>query len=96
MIMWDEWVDTALQTQNSKFEPCRFFFLYLSVKYSPHNIASSQVSGEEVTFKFERQSGVRARDIRLSKQAALTTASAGPPPFDSKCATWCVNETMAH
>ena len=41
-----------------------------------HNIESLRVSREK-TFrflKFECQSGVRSRDFRLSKQAALTTA----------------------
>ena len=51
---------------------------YLSVTESPHNIETLRVSGEE-TFRFfetwrECQSGVRTRDHRLSKQAALTTA----------------------
>ena len=38
-------------------------------------------SGEEifVCLKLECQSGTRARDLRLSMQAALTTAP-GPPP----------------
>ena len=44
------------------------------------NIKSLRVSGEEtfVSLKLEGQGGVRNRDILLSKQAALTTAS-GPP-----------------
>ena len=32
-----------------------------------------------VPLKIECQSGVRARDFRLSKQAALTTAPGSPP-----------------
>ena len=51
---------------------------YLSVKEVPHNIDSLRVSWEE-TFCFEGQNGVRTSDLRLSKQAALTTAS-GPSP----------------
>ena len=59
---------------------------YLSVTEAPHNIESSRVSGKE-TFcflKLEGQCGVRARDLRLPKQAALTTAPGPwltPPPY---------------
>ena len=44
-----------------------------------HNIESLRGSGEEtfVSLKSVCQSGGRARDLRHSKQAALTTA---PPP----------------
>ena len=47
----------------------------------PNKSASSQVSGEETlcSFKREGQSGVRTRNLQLSKHAALTTAPAAPP-----------------
>ena len=46
-----------------------------------HNIESLRVSGEEhlVSLKLDDQSGVRTRDLRLSKQSPLTTAP-GPQP----------------
>ena len=47
---------------------------YLSATEAPHN------SEFFVSLKLEGQSGVRARDLRLSKQAGLTTAPAPPPP----------------
>ena len=40
---------------------------------APHNIQSLRVSGDDFFLKLEGQSGIRTRDIRLSKQAALTT-----------------------
>ena len=50
---------------------------YFSVTESPHNIEFLWVSGV-VSLKLGGQSGVRTRDLRLSKQAALTTVL-GPP-----------------
>ena len=47
---------------------------YLSITESPHNIDYLQVSGRQIFCSLECQSGVRTRDLRLSKQAALTTA----------------------
>ena len=41
---------------------------------------SEQGRNSFFSLKLEGQSGVRTRDLRLSKQAALTTAP-GPPPF---------------
>ena len=49
---------------------------------APHNIKSLRVSREGtffVSLKPKSQNGFRNRDLRLSKQAALTTAP-GPPP----------------
>ena len=76
---------------------------YFSVTKAPHNIESLRVSGEETFCFFEGQSGVRTRDLRLSKQAAFTTAP-GPPPnsqwsqleqvlvlWQSHIATFCSN-----
>ena len=53
---------------------------YYSATKVPHHIESLRLSGEEIFFslKLEGQSKVRTRDLRLSKQAALTTAP-GPP-----------------
>ena len=54
---------------------------YLSVTEAPHNIESLRVSRKEaLSLLLERQSGVRTRDLRLVKQAALTNAP-GPPLF---------------
>ena len=49
---------------------------YLSITEAPHNIEYLRVSKKETFFslKLECQSGVRTRDLRLSKQSALTTA----------------------
>ena len=52
---------------------------YLSVTDVPLNIESLRVIREENILKLEGQSGIRTRNLRLSKHAALTTAS-GPPP----------------
>ena len=69
--------DTALQTHDSKFEtenatsrsrrlPIILFFL--------------RVSGKKHLVSLKDKSGVRTRDLRLSKQAALITAP-GPTPL---------------
>ena len=53
---------------------------YILVAEVPHNIEYLLVSGEETfPLKLEGKNGVRTRDFRLSKEAALTTAP-GPPP----------------
>ena len=51
-----------------------------------NNIESLRVSGEEnvVSLKLEGQSGVRTRDLPLSKHAALTEV--GPPGLPGQCA----------
>ena len=43
---------------------------------APHNIEYLRVSGEEsfVSLKSECESGIRTRDLRFARQAALTTA----------------------
>ena len=56
---------------------------YLSVTQASLNIESLRVNGGEtfsISLKLEDQSGVRARDLRLSKQAASTTAPWPPLP----------------
>ena len=53
---WDEWDDTALQTQDSKFEPWRSESEHatsLSLTEAPRNIASLQMSEEERFCFFE-------------------------------------------
>ena len=49
---------------------------YLSVTAAPHNIESLRVSGKKTFCFLEtwRPEWVRTRDLRLSEQAALTTA----------------------
>ena len=84
---WDEWDDTALQTQDSKFKPCGGGGGLRPSKLPPGHRGSSQywiITSERggnifVFFKLKGQSGVRARDLRLPKQAALTTAPGAPP-----------------
>ena len=80
---WDEWDDTALQTHDSKFEPWRFEAEHSTSRPrrlpTISNLYEWAVKKHFVSLKFEGQSGVRARAIRLSKQAALITAP-GPPP----------------
>ena len=44
------------------------------------NLYESARKKHFVSLKIESKSGVRIRDLRLSKQAALTTAP-GPPPL---------------
>ena len=67
--------DTALQTQDAKFEP-------VTVTKALHNIEYLRVSENKhfVSLKLVGESGVRTRDLRLSKQVALTT-SPGPPHY---------------
>ena len=80
---WDEWDDTALQTQGLKFATWR--------SESEHAISRSRSlptilnlyewTGKKhfVYLKLEGQSGVRTCDLRLLKQAALTIAPGHPP-----------------
>ena len=84
---WDEWDDTALQTQDSKFEPWRFEAEHA---LGNHNTEYLRVSGEKtfVFLKLECQSGGRTSDLRLAKQAALTIAP-GPRP-DVSLKTWTI------
>ena len=50
---------------------------------------SLKMSGEDLfSFKLEGQSGVQTRDLRFSKQAALTTTP-GPPP---QCGTYIITK----
>ena len=80
---WDECDDTALQTQDSKFEPWRSEAEYAASRSQRLTTILNlyKWAGEKHFFslKLEVQSGVRIRALRLSKQAALTTAP-GPLP----------------
>ena len=55
---WDKWNDTALQTQDSKFEPWPSTLLL-----GPHNTESWRVRGEKLFFSFECQRGRRTSDL---------------------------------
>ena len=50
---WDDWDDTALQTQDSKFEPWRFATETLPLGHGVTNSESLRVSGEETFCPFE-------------------------------------------
>ena len=99
---WDEWDDTALQTQDEKFEAWR--------SEADNAISRSQRlptilniyewAGKKhfVSVKLEFQDGGRGRDRRLSKQAVSTTAP-GPRPLSGSgshsyeqvnTSAWCV------
>ena len=99
---WDEWDDTALQTQDSKFEAWR--------SEADNAISRSQRlptilnlyewAGKKhfVSLKLECQDGGRGRDRRLSKQVVSTTAP-GPRPLSGSgshsyeqvnTSAWCV------
>ena len=80
---WDEWDDTALQTQNSKFEPWRSEVEHATSRSRKFPIILNlyEWAGKNhfLCLKLEGQSGVWTRNLRLSKQTASTTAP-GPPP----------------
>ena len=79
---WDEWNYTALQTQDSKFVPWRSEAEQATSRSRrfPAILALFEWVGKNILFlwNLEDQSGVRTRDLRLSKQAALITTP-GPP-----------------
>ena len=81
---WDEWDDTALQTQDSKSEPWRSVAEHAASRSQRLstilNLYEWAGKKQFVSLKLEGQSGVRTRDLRLPKQAALTTALSPPPP----------------
>ena len=79
---WDEWDDTALQTKDSKFKPCRSE-AELATSQSrnlPTILNLNEGAGKKhlASLKPKCQSEVCTRDLRLYEQAALTTAP-GPP-----------------
>ena len=78
------WLDKlALRTQDSKFEPWRSEAEHATSRSLrlPEILNIYEWVGKKhfVSLKLEGQSGVRTRDLRLSKQAALTTAPGSPP-----------------
>ena len=75
---WDKWNDTVLQTQDSKHGALRPSTLLLSHGGSPQYWIFTSEQRRNILFLWNLKSGVRTRDLRLSKQAALTTAP-GPP-----------------
>ena len=81
----DQCDDTALQTQDSKFEPWRSEAEHATSQSRRfHTILNLyEWAGKKhfVSLKLVGHSGVRARDFRFSKQAALTTAP-GPTPLN--------------
>ena len=80
---WDEWDDTALQKQYSNFKLWRSEAELATSRSRrlPTILNLYKWAGKKhfVSLKLECQRGVRSRDLRLSKQAALTTTP-GPPP----------------
>ena len=87
---WDEWNDTALQTQDEKFEPGQSEAEHATSRSRspPHNIESLRVSREEtfVSLKPYCQSGV------LSKQTALTTAQFNLLGYTTDLLWWSSNK----
>ena len=71
--------------QNSIFGGLRPSTLHLGHGGSPLYCIFTSERGKNFfdSLKLEGQSGVRTRNLRLSKQAALSTAP-GPPPPDTK------------
>ena len=80
---WDEWDDAAFQPQDSKFEPWRSEFKQTTSRSQRHptilNLYEWVGMKHFVSLKLDGQSGIRTRNLRLSKQAVLTTAP-GPLP----------------
>ena len=83
---WDELDDTALQTQDSKFEPWRpeaeqttTWSCRLPTILNRYELVEKKYFA---SLKLEGQSGFRTRDPWLSKpfQAASLTTAPGPPP----------------
>ena len=82
---WNEWDATALQTDDSKFEPWRSEAEHATSRSRrlPIILNRYEWAGKKhfVSLKLEGQSAwVRARNLRLSKQPALATAPGLPGP----------------
>ena len=82
---WDEWDDTALQTQDSQFEPWRSDAVHGT--YGSRRLTTIlflRVDGEE-TFLFlsnRRDRGTnRGTNLVSAWKAAVPTATLGPPPI---------------
>ena len=80
---WDEWDDIVLQTQDSKFEHRRSETEHATSRLrrlpTILNLYEWAWKKHFVSLKFGGQSGVRTRDLRLSKQAVnhCTTRQTG-------------------
>ena len=89
---WDEWDDTALQTQNSEFEPWRSEAEHAASRSwrlpTTSNIHEWAGKKHVVSSKLKCQNGIRARDLRLSKQAASTTT---PRPLPHSVIAGCIS-----
>ena len=86
-VIWYEWDDTAFQTQDSKFETCRSEAEHATSRSRrlPTILKLYEWAGKKhfVSLKLKGQSGVRPRDLRLSKQAVLTFVPGLPPSAQS-------------
>ena len=82
---WDEWDYTVLQTQDSGLEPWRSEAEHATSRSwrFPAILIHHDCSGKKHFLRVEGQSGVRSWNLRLSKQAALATAT-GPQPHITK------------
>ena len=78
---WEEWDDTVLQTQDLKFKPWRSEAEHhTSRSRRPPSILNVHAWARSfASLKLERHSVVGIRYLRLSKQAALTTAPGFQP-----------------
>ena len=86
---WDEWNDTALQTQDSKFEPWRSEAEHATSRSRRFSTILNHYEwagrGRNIfSLKLGGQSGVCNRYFRMSKQAALTTAPWPPRSKETK------------
>ena len=96
----DEWDDFALQTQNSKFEPWwseaeRATFLSQRLPTIIHSYGWT-AKKHFVSLKLVSSSGVQTRDLRLSKQAALTTAPLHSPKKIRNTLYWLSGQGAGH
>ena len=85
---WDGWDDTALQTQDLKFEPWRSDAEHAPSRSRrlPTILLFYEWAGKKyyVSLKLGGRSGARTRDLRLFKHVASATAPAPPPPPQKK------------
>ena len=96
---WDDWDDTVLQTQDSKFEPWRSEAEHAT---SRPQYWLSHVDGEETFFVFLKSPRPGTEPRTLAWKAAVLTTTLGPPPprcrrldHSSWDAKWCVNPHLA-
>ena len=80
---WDEWDDTALETQDSKFESWLSEAEHVTSRsrslLTILNLHEWAGNTHFVSLKLEGQRGVQTRDFRLSKETDLTTTPVSPP-----------------